>query len=443
MKSLEKSQVPASHPAGVWFIFWGEFAERCSYYGMRACLAMYMVEVLGLSKVNAGTYLSLFIAACYFLPLLGGYIADNILGRYKPIVGFSLPYIVGHLLLGIESIPFLFIALCLLAMGSGVIKPNISTLMGMTYDQQRPGKDDLREAGFYWLYFAINVGAAIAQFGVPAMRDTYGYGAAFMLPAALMAVAFVIFALGKPFYATEKVVRKRLTPEERAERWEVLKRVSGLFVLVMFFWAIFDQSASTWVFFAKDHMDCTVFGHTVSADAIQGFNPLFIICFLPAVRLLWTVLERRGVKVQPTRKMLIGFVLTAVCMGVMATAALLASSGAKVSVWWQIWAYLLLTIAEILISVTGLELAYSIAPQGLKSFVTAMWLAVVGVANLAINAPVTRLYGVMPPAVYFGLLALLLLVVAAAFTRVARRVEKAAQLVEETKTEPSLTTMSA
>src|SRR3954467_7018604 len=90
------------HPIGFWFIFWGEFAERCSYYGMRAILATYMVDRLGLGKANAGTYMSFFIAGCYFLPLLGAYVADNFLGKYKTIIYFSLPYILGHLILGIE-----------------------------------------------------------------------------------------------------------------------------------------------------------------------------------------------------------------------------------------------------------------------------------------------------------------------------------------------------
>src|SRR5947209_15281223 len=84
-----------SHPKGFWFIFWGEFAERCSYYGMRAILATYMAKELGYGEANAGTYMSFFIAACYFLPLIGGYVSDNIFGEYWSIVGFSLPFLAG------------------------------------------------------------------------------------------------------------------------------------------------------------------------------------------------------------------------------------------------------------------------------------------------------------------------------------------------------------
>src|SRR5436309_896031 len=118
----------AGHPKGFWFFFWGEFAERCSYYGMRAILSLYMADQLGLGKANAGTYMAFFIAGCYFLPLVGGFVADRFFGKYWTIVGFSIPYILGHVILGIETIPFLITALVLLAMGSGVIKPNISTL---------------------------------------------------------------------------------------------------------------------------------------------------------------------------------------------------------------------------------------------------------------------------------------------------------------------------
>lgn len=140
-----------SHPTGFWFFFWGEFAERSSYYGMRAILSLYMTEKLGIDEGNAGTFMSLFIAGCYFLPLLGGYIADNFFGKYWTIVGFSLPYIAGQFIVGIENKYAVVGALALLAMGSGVIKPNISTLMGMTYDQHAPGRNSsevMRSAGF-------------------------------------------------------------------------------------------------------------------------------------------------------------------------------------------------------------------------------------------------------------------------------------------------------
>jgi POT family proton-dependent oligopeptide transporter len=440
-------KMPTSHPIAFRFFFWGEFAERCSYYGMRAILAKYMADALGLGQADAGTYMSFFIAACYFLPLAGGYVADRFFGKYWTIVGFSMPYILGHVILGIESFTCLVIAMVLLAMGSGVIKPNISTLMGLTYDQQRPGQTQLRTDAFSIFYFSINFGAAISQFAMPPLRTQFGYSIAFLYPALLMVVAFAIFAAGKRHYAKEKIEPpSSLSPEQRAERWRILRRVFGLFVLVMFFWAIFDQAASTWIFFAETCMDCHMFGYTVDPDQIQAFNPVFIIILLPLVMRFWKYLDRRGVTVRATDKMIVGFVLTALCMGIMALSAWMTGMAEqhtivkegkenliwvvgdanKVSVWWQVFAYLVITIAEILISVTGLELAYTAAPKSMTSFVTACWLLMVGLANLFINAPVTRLYTNMQPFYYFAMLTGVMLAVTIAFAFVARRFNQAA-----------------
>ena len=157
-----------------------------------------------------------FKMSAYLLPLLGG-LADPF-SKYWTIVGFSIPYVLGHFILGIESLPAVYLALGLLACGSGVIKPNISTLMGMTYDQQRPGNERLRSSAFLWFYFAINVGAFISILTLPVLRNRYGYAVAFQFPAWLMVVSLVIFASGKRFYAVETIDRRPKTREERIQQ---------------------------------------------------------------------------------------------------------------------------------------------------------------------------------------------------------------------------------
>lgn len=440
------------HPIGFWFFFWGEFAERCSYYGMRAILLLYMTSRLGFEDWQASQWMSLFIAGCYLLPLVGGYLADNFFGKYRTIVAFSVPYILGHVVLGIESVPYLVFALVLLAMGSGVIKPNISTLMGMTYDQQRPGQTRLRSDGFALFYGAINIGAAISSFVMPWIRDVYGYRMAFLFPAVLMAISFAVFALGKPFYARETIHRVVLGPEERHQRFLVLRRILGLFIVVTFFWSIFDQSASTWTLFARDHLDLDIFspsqdtwqfglqewlkthwgwdwfGHQLAPDQIQSLNPLLIVLMLPPVTMFWHFLTRMGLKLRPTDKMLLGFVLTTLTMGIMSVAGFRAVDGEKVSVLWQVVPYMLITVAEICISVVGLELAFTAAPASMKSFVTACWLLTVFFGNM-LNSQITPLYeatvpglGVdLTPGRYFALFALLMALVTVAFVLVARR----------------------
>jgi POT family proton-dependent oligopeptide transporter len=474
------------HPVGFWFIFWGEFAERCSFYGSRAILGLYIAEELGFGQDNSARFLSLFFAACYFLPLVGGYLADNFFGKYRTIVWFSLPYIIGQCMLAVKSPVFLLISLCLLAMGSGVIKPNLSTLMGLTYDQQRPGQTQLRSTAFSMFYMAINIGAALSQFFLPWIKNTMGYSVAFMFPAGLMAVAFLIFAAGKRFYGHEVIARKHRTPEERQMQWQVLKRILGLFLLVMFFWAIFDQSSSTWIFFANSYMDWEALpGVTILPEQMQAINPVLIVLCLPLVTYFWVALDRRGISVRATDKMLIGFLLTAACMGIMGYAGLRAGSSEtllapsppgqavgqgsrdrtkelkpfldagsvaalgqpfppmsyvvtnavlpermtrsyvrhenKVTIRWQMLAYFLMTLAEILISVTGLELAFVAAPKSMKSFVTSIWLLTVFMGNLLINYTISPFYPDMNPGTYFLMFAGMMMAVVVAFVPVARR----------------------
>jgi POT family proton-dependent oligopeptide transporter len=317
------------HPLGFWFLFWGELAERCCYYGMRAILLLYMLQILEFTDGKANRIQSYFMAACYILPLVGGYVADKFLGKYRTIVYFAIPYIFGQVLLGIASLHsefYLYWSLALLAMGSGVIKPNLSTLMGLTYDQQRPGKSKLRSDAFAMFYGSINIGAAISSFCVPWIRNHYGsdshaYAVAFLFPAALMVLAFIVFALGKPFYATETISRVRITSEERHARMVVLRRIFGLFFVITIFWSLFDQAASTWILFARDHLRLQLFAFPLSPDQLQTLNPVLIILLLPPVTMLWHLLARFGFNLRPTSKMLIGFVLTTITMAITAWAA--------------------------------------------------------------------------------------------------------------------------
>jgi POT family proton-dependent oligopeptide transporter len=425
----------ASHPTGFWFFFWGELAERSCYYGMRAILFLYVANELDFKEDNASTIVSLFIAACYLLPLLGGFLADNLFGKYWTIVGFSLPYIVGQLLLSIDSQQvfgispryFLFVSLGLLAMGSGVIKPNISTLMGLTYDQYRPGQTQLRSDAFSFFYMAINIGAFASSVAVPWLRTNYGYSTAFLFPAGLMVAALTLFALGKPFYAREVVTHVVKDPAEKGQQWAVLGKLFGVFLVITFFWMIFDQSTTTWIRFARDDFDLQLFGFHVDPDQVQSLNPLFIVALLPFISVgLWRILARYGIHMRATDKMLVGFGLTAAGMAIMAIAGFLAGPDHKVSLWWQVVTFLLITVAELCISPVGLELAFTGAPPSMKGFVTGCFLLTVFFGNV-LNSFLTRLYGPLGPGKYFGLLTLILLVVTVAFIFVASQFNRATE----------------
>jgi POT family proton-dependent oligopeptide transporter len=432
----------SSHPTGFWFFFWGELAERSCFYGMRAILFLYLATELKFGDDNAGTIYSLFVAACYLLPLLGGYVADNFFGKYWTIVGFSVPYIIGQGLLCIDSeqvlgIPprsFVWVSLLLLAMGSGVIKPNISTLMGLTYDQYRPGQNQLRSDAFSFFYMAINIGAFLSAFFMPPLRSHYGelygsrvgYAVAFAFPAGLMVIALALFALGKPFYAREVITRTVTSPQERRQQWAVLQRLFGLFLVITFFWMIFDQQSTTWIRFLRDDFDLHLLGFRFDPDQLQWLNPLFIVVLLPFVSVgLWRLLARMGLRMRPTDKMLLGFVLTVASMAVMAGAGFLAARGEKLSMWWQVGTFFLVTVAELCISPVGLELAFTASPKSMKGFITGCFLLTVFAGNL-INSLLVRAYTPLGPGKYFALLTGVLILITFAFAFVARRFNEVA-----------------
>jgi POT family proton-dependent oligopeptide transporter len=412
------------HPRGFWFIFWGELAERASFYGMKTLLLLYMVQVLGYSDANSATVVSLFTAACYILPIAGGIVADRWLGKFRTIIYFAVPYIFGHIVLGTFSTEVgLYTALLLLAGGSGSIKPNISTLMGLMYHKQ--GKGHLLSQAFSWFYMAINIGAAATTISLPFVRNHYGYSVAFMAPTILMVVSLGIFYLGKKHYPTEKVGKKQRapkTPEQRREDRRIVLRICLLFVLIVFFWSIFDQSYSTWTLFARDYMILDTFVGRIPPDAIQGINPVLIVLMTPLFAWLWGKTDRsEKYHLSSTRKMLIGFVLVILCMGLMSIAGYIAVSS-KVSILWEAFAYLLITAAELCISVIGLQLAFEEAPEHMKSVITGIWLFTVFLGD-TLASWFSRIYTDTSPGNYFGIMTIMIAVVTVLFYFVGRRFE--------------------
>lgn len=443
------------HPTGFWYIFWGELAERASFYGMRTVLALYLTDVLKFEEENGALIMHAFIAASYAAPLLGGFLADRVLGRYKTILYFSGPYILGHIILGgMETRTGLFIALGLLALGSGSIKPNTSTLMGQMYEEQK--KSALLTEAFSYFYAAINVGSAISQLALPKIRDIVkarnvaalgeeaarerGYAVALMIPAVLMAFAFLFFAAGKKHYPVENVrALPPKTAEQKAAEWATLGRIAGLFALIAVFWFVYDQSASTWIYFARDHMDLRLFGSTsTTPDQIQGLNPVLIVVLTPIFNSLWDFLKRRrgGVDVSDTSKMLLGFFIVIGCMAIMAMAGYMAGDG-KVTVWWMCLATLVVTLSELCISVVGLEFAFKVAAPGTKSAVTAAFLFTVFVGDFIAGAFDKMLWKKISPGNFFAIQTAIMVVAAAAFYLIARKFDRPAQPTAATAAVPA------
>lgn len=377
------------HPIALWFIFWGEFAERCSFYGSRAIMTLYMTEQLGMTDQNAGTLYFTYKMGCYFLPLLGGYLADRYIGKYWTIVGFTIPYIIGQFFLAVPDFTFLIMALILLAGGSGVIKPNISSLLGLTYDQKRPGNLSLRANAFLWFYFSINVGSLLSMLALPFIREKYGYQVAFAIPAVLMILALGAFALGKPFYAVDTPgPAPVLPPEEKRQQRKVIISLLGVFALIVLFWIPYEHNDSLWVLFAKKHMDMSTpwlasLGGPANLppDSLQWVNALMVLVLIIFFQWFWPKIDPQS-KISPITKMSAGFLFTASAPGIMALCAWMVQDGGKVSHLWLVLAYILLTIGEVLVYGTGLDFSFGQAPSSMKSLITSCFLVTNAIANL-------------------------------------------------------------
>src|SRR5471030_2383390 len=191
----------ASHPPGLYVLFFTELWERYSFYSMVAILVLYMNESLHFDVAHVGRIYGLYTAGVYFLPLFGGLLADRILGFNKAIIAGGVLMMCGHLVLGVEALPFFYLGLVLLACGSGLLKPNVSTLVGNLY-RDRP---ELRDQGFNIYYMGVNIGAFISPLSVAWLRLHYGWSVAFMSAAVAMLFSLITFVTFKHHLAAADV----------------------------------------------------------------------------------------------------------------------------------------------------------------------------------------------------------------------------------------------
>ena len=381
-------QATASMPGGVPFIVGNEAAERFSYYGMKAILVVFMTTLLAgrdgtpqpLGDGDAKFWYHAFSSAVYFFPIVGAIIADFFLGKYPTIMLLSVVYCAGHAALALdETRTGLAIGLALIAIGSGGIKPCVSAHVG---DQFGPSNEHLLPRVFSWFYFAINLGAFVSSLLTPWLLETYGSWVAFGVPGLFMAAATLIFWLGRHTFvhvppAGWTALREAFGPEGLA----AVKRLSIVYLFVAFFWALFDQTGSSWVLQAEK-LDRSFAGIEWLPSQVQAVNPLLVLAFIPLFSyVVWPVVER-FVPMPPLSRIALGLFLAGVSFGIIAWAEHLIEAGAKPSIGWQVAAYAVLTAAEIMVSVTCLEFSYTQAPLALKSIVMGLYLLSVSAGNL-------------------------------------------------------------
>lgn len=408
---------PASMPRQIPFIIGNEACERFSFYGMRNVLMIFLIDYL-LKNVSsdpqarseiAKERFHLFVAGVYFFPLLGGFLADRYLGKYKTILYLSIVYCFGHLCLALfdDNAVGFYSGLGLIALGSGGIKPCVSAMVG---DQFTDRNKHLVKVVFSWFYFSINFGSFFASLLIPWTLRKWGPAVAFGIPGILMGIATLIFWLGRDLYANVpptgqnphsffRVVWTALKkggkgeflaraegdhPPEAVEGVRAVLRIVLLFSPIPVFWMLFDQKASTWVVQARS-MDPKVGPFTFEPAQMQLINPALVMVLIPfTAGVVYPAFKRLGYELTPLRRMTIGLILGASSYVVAGLINVPVAAGERITILWQIAPYVLLTTAEILVSTTGLEFAYSQAPLSMKGTIMSFWNLTVTIANLTV-----------------------------------------------------------
>ena len=384
-------------PPGVPHIIGNEAAERFSFYGMKAVLAVFMVSYLHLmdgrgssvmNEAEATAKVHLFNSAVYFTPILGALLADLFAGKYRTIIWLSLVYCAGHAALACMGVfgnspLWLAAGLGLIALGSGGIKPCVSAHVG---DQFGTRNAHLLSRIFNWFYFSINIGAFLSMLLTPWLLEWYGPHWAFGVPGVLMALATLVFWLGRNrFVHVPPAGRGFLREMFKGGGLTVILKLLPLYLIVAMFWALFDQTGSTWIFQSMD-MDRNFLGFEWLPSQIQSLNSVFVLTFIPLFTYLLYPLGDRVWKLTPLRKIGIGLVLMAGSFALVALIQQWIDGGAKPNIGWQIAAFAMLTAAEVMVSIVALEFAYTQAPRTMKSLVMCLYLGAVAVGNLFVAA---------------------------------------------------------
>ncbi len=359
---------PHRHPPGLYVLFFTELWERYSFYSMMAILTLYMDEALRFDAARIGRVYGGYIGGVYLMPLVGGLVADRVLGFYRAVILGGLIMMAGHLVLAVESLPFFYTALVLLACGSGLLKPNVSTIVGNLY-RDRP---QLRDAGYNLFYMGINLGALIAPIAVAWFRARFGWSVAFASAAGAMLLSLAVFVSGRRYIAAAATMvppgaqeSAAVTPEDARSR---VLTLLAIFLVSAIFWFAFYQNGFTLTLWARDNT-----ATSIAPETFQSVEPLGVILFSAALVALWGWLGRRGAEPSTPVKMLLGIVFVAAAYGLMAVAAAGGGDTGRVSAWWLIAAYLVIAVGEVCLSPMGLSLVNRVAPPRSRGLMMGAW----------------------------------------------------------------------
>jgi POT family proton-dependent oligopeptide transporter len=379
------------HPKGLIFIFFTEMWERVGFYTLMAILVLYMDKVLGWNDARKGDFYGLFLALCYFLPLVGGWLGDRVLGQMKTVRAGAFLMAFGYVGLAVSSasqITTFYLGLLLVGVGTGIFKVNMAVLVGNLYTE----KAHLKDAAFNIYYMGVNLGAMIAPLVATVNSAVFhSYNLSFWVAAAGMIFAVVIFDLGRKHILVADVKTRPAAPptgpqtsaavpaaaiplpDKKEERQRIATLVI-LFLIVIFFWVAFYQNSFGLTLFAERS---TLALTWLRPETYQFFEPFFILVLTPLLLSLFARLSLRGREPSTPSKIFLGMLIMSLAMGVMAAASL-AGGNRDVNIMspaWLIGTYFIVTIAEILISPMGQSFVSKVAPAKIQGLMMGGWFA--------------------------------------------------------------------
>ncbi|HYK72365.1 MAG TPA: peptide MFS transporter [Pseudoneobacillus sp.] len=451
------------HPKGLFTLFFTEFWERFSYYGMRAILVYYMYYSiskggLGIDETLALSIMSIYGSLVYMSGIIGGWLADRIFGTSKAVFYGGILIMLGHIALAIPgSVSMFFISMVLIVLGTGLLKPNVSTVVGEMYSEQ----DNRRDAGFTIFYMGINAGAFLSPLIVGAVSDKYNFHFGFAIAAVGMFLGLVIFVLTKkknlglagtsisnPLSPADKkktftwiglgivvlaiicavlipaglltftsfinivtvlgiliptmyfFVMYRSPKTTEVERSRIIAYIP-LFIASVMFWAIQEQGSTILASYADKRTQLDFAGLHISPAWFQSLNPLFIIIFAPIFAWVWVKLGKR----QPTipQKFSLSLLFSGVSFLVILLPGYLGGTDSLVNPLWLVLSYLICVFGELLLSPVGLSATTKLAPAAFSAQTMSLWFLSSAAAQ-ALNAQVVKFYTPETETAYFGII---------------------------------------
>lgn len=391
------------HPKGLAVLFATEMWERFAFFGNAALIVLYMVSyllvpghveaVIGFGAVRAGlevlfgahgtqplasALFGFYSGLAYLSPILGGFLADRLLGPRRSVVIGAVLMAAGQFMMAFDSL-FLF-ALVALIFGNGALKPNVSTQVGALY----PLGDPRRDRGYSIFYLGINVGAFLAPLVCGTLAAMYGWHTGFAASGVGMLISLAIYLSGLRTLVPEEHARPAqarakeppLTDKER-------RAVAALFLvcaLSIFFWATYDQQNNTLLLWIEEdtRRSLSLFGHQVEVPAawFLSLDPLMVFAFTPVIVRLWAWQSTRGIRRTLVTKMSFACWAVALANLVLIAAAFEIGPDGRSSAWWIVLYFALVTVGELYLAPAGLSLIATIAPLRLRSLLMGVWLAV-------------------------------------------------------------------